>query len=75
MNDPRYPYHAISDCDFLGQPPFVSRLPRDEDDFASVEEARAFVRHTGGVIDKHNGERFVRWEAIPPEGGDTALIV
>jgi len=63
MNDPRYPYHAISYYDAFGNPPFVSGLPREEDDFASKSKAAEFLRERGGgtierCLDGH------RWELI-----------
>lgn len=52
MNDPRYPFHARR---YLGPLELDLRLPREEEDFSSLAEAREWLRETnGGTVEKHD---------------------
>jgi hypothetical protein len=57
MTDPRYPYHAISNYDAFGDIPFVSRLPREEEDFRTPDAARRWLAHRGGGRIERYAER------------------
>jgi hypothetical protein len=55
MNDPRYPYHCISNADTFGQEPspLVKTLPRLEEDFRTIHEATDWLQENrGGVIER-----------------------
>jgi hypothetical protein len=76
MNDPRTPYHAISAYDAFGQIPFVSKLPREEEDFATIAEARDWlVARGGGRLERYaeRGAFLYSSETVaPPQAADTA---
>ncbi len=42
------PYHAVSHYDAFGDAPFLSGLPREEEDFRHLGCARAWLRKRGG---------------------------
>ena len=75
MNDERYPFHAISFYDCFGGVPFLSSLPREEDDFPSQADAEEWLRQRGGgTIDKSIGDSWKLVATILPEGeGDRVL--
>jgi hypothetical protein len=76
--DPRYPFHAKSHYDFLGSPRFISGFPEEEEDFATIIEARAWLTERGGgTIDKWTARRrYKRVELIPPtEDSEAAALI
>lgn len=60
MNNPKTPYHAISNFDTFGsRPQFVGGLPREEDDFATQSEAeRWLLERGGGTVEQHDGKAW-----------------
>lgn len=50
MNNPSTPFHAISHYDADGNIPFQTGFPAEEDDFATVEQARLWLQQRGGGI-------------------------
>jgi len=72
MIDPRWPYHAISNYDAFGDIPFESKLPADEEDFASRDEATAWLEtHGGGVLERWTGRAYEQLATVVPVAADT----
>ena len=70
MNDPRYPYHAISHYDAFGGIPFVSNLPREKEDFSGPNAARKWLaQRGGGIIERYaeNGKWLYSRETVAPQ--------
>lgn len=69
MNNPKTPFHAASNYDAFGGVPFVSNLPREEEDFSTIQEARDWLIERGGGRIERYAERG-RWlyssETISP---------
>jgi hypothetical protein len=76
MNDSRCPFHATSYLDAFGEPPYLSRLPRLEEDFSSRNAAELFLReHGGGTLEHHDGKGWKLIASILPEGeGGCAFV-
>lgn len=77
MNDPKRSFHAISYLDAFGEPPYLSRLPREEEDFADLEQARNFLlERGGGTIEQCTGDSWkLVASVLPPcEGGNAYLV-
>jgi hypothetical protein len=74
VNNPKTPYHAIGNYDAFGAIPFLSRLPPEEEDFASITEARDWLgQRGGGVIEQClPAQRWQRIERVAPASSETA---
>ena len=78
MNNPKTPFHAASNYDAFGQIPFESRLPKEEEDFGTRKEARAWLaQRGGGVIERHcnHCRSWQRVEVVAPAASETALLI
>jgi hypothetical protein len=75
MNDPRYPFHAISYHDAFGEPPYISGLPKEEDDFSSLSKALAWLKERGGGTVQHcNSKGWKLVASVLPEGDGAAYV-
>lgn len=68
MNDPRFPFHAISHYDADGNIPFQTGFPAEEDDFATVEQARLWLQQRGGGVIETPvpAQKWEKVETVPP---------
>lgn len=69
MNNPKTPYHAVGHYCFDGSIPFQSGLPREEDDFETIEQAREFLEERGGGLIQrccNHCQHFADVETVKP---------
>lgn len=74
MNDPRFPFHAISARDEDGELRSISGFPEPEADFATQEEAREWLfQNHGGVIQRCIDNHASRFKQVEIVRVDTAI--
>ena len=76
MNDPKYPFHATSYRDAHGQPPYISGLPKEEEDFSSLSKALAWLKERGrggGTVEHCNAKGWKLVASVLPEDEGAAF--